>query len=381
MYFHILVRVIFYFYTEFEHLPKFKTSNQSYSSFFMTHQEASRSIFKEIQAISKDYKASHPILQHQDAIGLGILLTSSAMIVLAMFAYLNGYVNMWITMLWIAFWTSFLHELEHDLIHYLYFKKNPFWHNFMMLGVWIFRPMTVSPWYRRYLHLHHHKNSGFDSDIEERGVTNGEKWGLFRAFIMPDQILSFVMRAHRLYPEIRKMEKEGKFTKEEVKNLWRIVFTGFLPVGIPLHLMWYAFVLCYAALGIDSLLGLNMVFPAEMFGFLAFSKPFIVLLVAPNLFRHFCLHFITSNLHYYGDLEKGNILQQTQIFNPWWTFPFQLFCFNFGTTHAIHHFFVQETFYVRQLTAKKAVAVLKEYGVRVNDIGTFKRANRYNISA
>lgn len=344
----------------------------------MTHQEASRSIFKEIQVISKDIKAKYPILQNQDAIGMGILLTSSAMIMLAMYGYLSGYVNMWITMLWIAFWTSFLHELEHDLIHFLYFKKNPFWHNFMMLGVWIFRPMTVSPWYRRHLHLHHHKYSGTVSDLEERIVTNGQKWGLFRTFIMPDQILSFVLRSPWLYPEVRKMEKEGKFTQEEVKNLWRIVFSGFLPVGIPLHLTWYAFALCYLALGIDSLFGLNIAFPAEMFSFLALAKPFIVLLVVPNLFRHFCLHFITSNLHYYGDVEKGNILQQTQILNAWWTFPFQLFCFNFGTTHAIHHFFVQETFYIRQLTAKKAVEILKKHGVRHNDLGTFKRANRYH---
>ncbi len=343
----------------------------------MTHQEASRSIYKEIQAISKDFKAKYPLFEHQDGIGLGILLASNVMIVLAVFGYLSGYVNMWITLLWIAFWASILHEIEHDLIHYLYFKKNPFWHNFMMLGVWIFRPMTVSPWYRRYLHLHHHKYSGTDSDLEERGVTNGEKWGLFRAFIMPDQILSFALRARKMYPEIRKMEKEGKFTQEEVKNLWRIAYSGFLPVGIPLYLMWYGFVLGYIVLGIAAMFGLNLPFSTEISHFLAFSQPFVVLLIAPNLLRHFCLHFITSNLHYYGDIEKGNILQQTQIFNAWWTFPFQLFCFNFGTTHAIHHFFVQETFYIRQFTAKQAVEVLKRYGVRENDLGTFKRANRY----
>ena len=131
----------------------------------MTHQEVSRSIFKEIQNISKEYKAANPILKHQDAIGLGILFTSAAMILLVMYGYLSGYANIWITILWIAFWTSILHELEHDLIHYLYFKKDSFWHNFMMLGVWIFRPMTVSPWYRRALHLHHHKYSGADSDL------------------------------------------------------------------------------------------------------------------------------------------------------------------------------------------------------------------------
>ncbi|HRB93025.1 MAG TPA: hypothetical protein PLT17_06445 [Chitinophagales bacterium] len=91
----------------------------------------------------------------------------------------------------------------------------------------------------------------------------------------------------------------------------------------------------------------------------------------------YCLHFITSNMHYYGDVEAGNIMQQTQVLNKWYFIPFQLFCFNFGSTHAIHHFVVNETFYIRQLTATKAHSVMREQGVRFNDLGTFTRANRY----
>ncbi|MFN0200024.1 MAG: fatty acid desaturase, partial [Bacteroidia bacterium] len=279
------------------------------------------------------------------------------------------------------FWTSFLHELEHDLIHYLYFKKQPFLHNVMMAGVWIFRPMTVSPWFRRHLHLHHHKYSGLESDLEERAVTNGLKWGLFRALFLPDQILGVVLRGFKLYPEIRKMEKEGRFTKTEVRNFYNIVLFGFLPLGLPLYFAWYAYVFIYFLLGVQSLFSIQLHLPEICTQFLAVAQPFMVLLVIPNLFRQYCLHFITSNLHYYGDVEKGNFLQQTQILNAWWTLPFQLFCFNFGHTHAIHHFFVQETFYLRQLTANKALEVLRKNGVRFNDLGTFERANRYHEHA
>jgi hypothetical protein len=38
---------------------------------------------------------------------------------------------------------------------------------------------------------------------------------------------------------------------------------------------------------------------------------------------------------------------------------------------------VSETFYIRQLTASKAHKVMKEQGVRFNDLGAFGRANRY----
>lgn len=344
----------------------------------MSHQLITRSIFLELQTLYKTYRSRHPILAHQNAIGLTIMLLSNALIVLTMWGYLSGNLNMWLAIVSIAFWTSFLHELEHDLIHYLYFKKQPLMHHLMMLGVWLFRPMTVNPWFRRHLHLHHHKYSGLDSDVEERGVTNGMKWDWLRALVMPDQILSFVTRAFSMYKDIRRMEAEGKFTKTEVRNFYRILFVGFLPLGLPLYLTWYAFVLLYMGLGINQLLGLGVVVPEGVWAFLAAAKPWVVLLIAPNLLRQYCLHFITSNLHYYGDVEKGNFLQQTQVLDAWWTFPMQLFCFNFGHTHAIHHFYVQETFYIRQFTAKAALEILRKNSIRFNDLGTFRRDNRYH---
>jgi hypothetical protein len=103
-----------------------------------------------------------------------------------------------------------------------------------------------------------------------------------------------------------------------------------------------------------------------------------VVWLAPSALRTFCLHFVSSNMHYYGDVEDENIMQQCQVLNPWWMVPFQLFCFNFGSTHAIHHFVVGQPFYIRQLVAKDAHKVMREMGVRFNDFGTFRRANRLN---
>ncbi|EDX89618.1 hypothetical protein ADG881_1720 [Alcanivorax sp. DG881] len=37
---------------------------------------------------------------------------------------------------------------------------------------------------------------------------------------------------------------------------------------------------------------------------------------------------------------------------------------------------IRDPFHVRQMTAKRAHGVLKENGVRFNDLGTFRRANR-----
>jgi len=58
----------------------------------------------------------------------------------------------------------------------------------------------------------------------------------------------------------------------------------------------------------------------------------------------------------------------------------QLFCFNFGSTHAIHHFVVKEPFYMRQWTAAYAHQLMREMGVRFNDLGSFRRANSFSLT-
>ena len=107
----------------------------------------------------------------------------------------------------------------------------------------------------------------------------------------------------------------------------------------------------------------------------------VVILIAPNVLRTFCLHFISSNMHYFGDNTPGIIHEQCQVMNKWYLIPLQLFCFNFGSTHAIHHFVVRDPFYIRHLGEKESHEVLKRHGIRFNDMWTFKRANRLNERA
>lgn len=344
----------------------------------MTDKEQTAAICREIQGITQAVKQHFPFLRHQNLLGFSIFVICIAAILFVAFAYTSGSLGSWVAILLIAFLTSFLHELEHDLIHQLYFKKQPFLHNLMLFGVWIFRPLTLNPWMRRHLHYHHHRNSGTLSDIEERGVTNGDRWGLLRLFIMPDLILSGLLRSRTMRREIAEAYRQGLFSKQEIQNLRRVSIFGFLPFGLPLHLIWYSFLLFYAFTGTMALFSVSFVAPQWLLQYINTITPLVVLLIAPNMLRQFCLHFITSNLHYYGDVERGNIVQQTQVLNAWWTLPFQIFCFNFGSTHAIHHFVVHETFYIRQLTAASSHKVLLRYGVRFNDMGTFERANRYH---
>ena len=211
---------------------------------------------------------------------------------------------------------------------------------------------------RRNLHLHHHLVSETRTDFEERGVTNGEKWGFRRLLTTADLFLGGILRSRLLARDFKNALKEGEITPEQAKQFKIAKFFGMMPFTIPLYLIGYAYIL-----GVRNF----------------WIEPLVMILFFPNLLRMFCLHFITSNLHYYGDVKDGNIMQQTQIFNAWIFAPLNAFCFNFGSTHAIHHFWVTETFYIRQFTAPRAHQVMKAQGVRFNDLGTFFRSNRFTL--
>lgn len=344
----------------------------------LTDEQKTAIIRKEVAAASRALMAKYPILKHQDAIGFGIFLTSVAMIALGGLGYLLWGISAWLVIPWCAFWMSLLHELEHDLIHWMYFKKNKFLHN-LMLGVgWVLRPLTINPWFRRDLHFHHHKYSGTLHDVEERGVTNGEKWSFKRLISLPDLVLGGILRASTIRRDIIASVQKGDITRDQALRFKYIKQYGMLPFSILAYLVWYVFLGHHAIHGLSALFGWGYESPAWLQAQFSWITPLVVILIAPNILRQFCLHFITSSMHYFGDVEPGNIMQQTQVLNVWWLFPFQLFCFNFGSTHAIHHFVVNETFYIRQLTAARAHQVMKEMGVRFNDLGSFRRANRYN---
>lgn len=346
----------------------------------MTHRQVTSKIRKEISQTYEDLKLRYPILKNQNAIGFAIFITAILIALTLGYLWIIGIVPTWLLIISNAFLFGILHELEHDLIHFMYFKNNVIVHNLMLFMVWILRPLTLNPWFRRTLHFHHHRFSGTLHDIEERGVTNGEKWSLKRLIFTPDLIIGNLLRLRNLFSDIKKEVNNGNLKNETAHKIKLSGFLGLIPFTILSHIILYIFSADILISFLNNSFKTSIVFPEFLKNILdtkwIYYSIFIILI--PNLLRQFSLHLITSNLHYFGDVEKGNVIEQTQVLNIWWTYPLQLFCFFFGWTHAIHHFVVNETFYIRHITRKKAHEILKENGIRFNDLGTFRRANRYN---
>lgn len=298
-------------------------------------------------------------------------------IVAVSIGWYQAIVPTWLMIVVNAFFMGILHEIEHDLIHWLYFKKQKPIHHFMLFSVWILRPLTINPWIRRTLHYHHHKFSGTLHDVEERGVTNGEPWSVKRLFTTADIVLGGLLRLQLMFKDMDREVKNGNLKDETSSTLKRITFLGLIPLTIVAHVILYFFFADLLMHFINTKFLTNFSFPSYIENILSSLNVVIYTLLLPNLLRQFCLHFITSNMHYFGDVEEGNVIEQTQVLNIWWTFPMQVFCFFFGWTHSIHHFVVNETFYVRHIGRKRAWEVLRKHGVRFNDLGTFKRANRF----
>jgi len=327
--------------------------------------ERAEHIRREVMAAGDALRVRHPWLRHQDAIGAAIMAFALAGMVACGYGYWLGALPAWLAIPLIAGFASLTHELEHDLIHWMYFRKRPLLHHLMLALGWLARPSTINPWIRRELHFHHHKHSGTATDREERGITNGERWNLARLLMLADAGFSVLWRVRQLPDPAHRR-----------KALLRAA-AAYFPLGWLHWGLWYAFLGVHALDGALALAGQPVAWSAAALARIDLLNLATVAWIAPNVLRSFCLHFISSNMHYYGDVEDGNVLQQTQVLDRWWFWPFQLFCFNFGSTHAIHHFVVKEPFYVRQATARTAHRVMREMGVRFNDLGSFARANRW----
>ncbi|MBC8983887.1 hypothetical protein PS682_05398 [Pseudomonas fluorescens] len=330
----------------------------------MNAQQRSAHIREVVLAEGVRLRQQHPWLLHQDALGAGILAFALVGMLGSAALYISGHMAWWVCLLLNAFFASLTHELEHDLIHSMYFRKQRLPHNLMMGLVWLARPSTINPWVRRHLHLNHHKVSGTETDMEERAITNGEPWGVARLLMVGDNVMSAFIRILR-----------ARTWKHKLNILKRSLLV-YAPLALLHWGAWYVFLGFHAANGIASLLGAPVEWSAGTLQVMQVIDIAAVVIIGPNVLRTFCLHFVSSNMHYYGDVELGNVIQQTQVLNPWWMWPLQAFCFNFGSTHGIHHFVVKEPFYIRQMTAKVAHKVMAEMGVRFNDFGTFARANR-----
>lgn len=327
---------------------------------------ATRLIRESIMDSSISLRKKHPILECQNAIGASILILCVLGFFLSSYLFIVAHLPWWGCILLNAFLISIVHEIEHDLIHNLYFKNNKFIHNTMMLLAWIVRPSTSNPWVRRRLHLRHHQTSGTEDDWEERAITNGVRWGLLRLYMTADVMLASLML-------IVDTKDRGKRREMAIMG-WK----SFFPLTIVFWGTWYFFIAFYSLDLFMKGIGSEIIWSIGILEVIHYLDILMVVLIAPNILWSFCLHFISSNMHYYGDIRNGDVVQQTQVLNSKWLLPFQIFCFNFGSTHGIHHFVVNDPFYIRQMTAKVAHKAMKEAGVRFNDLGTFTRANRWD---
>jgi fatty acid desaturase len=306
--------------------------------------ERERRIRRWIREGEKRLVSRHPALAHRDALGLFFFLVSAAGMVGLGCLYAYGKAPAALVIVGNAFFASILHEIEHDLIHFLYFRARPRVHNLMMLAVWVFRGNVVHGWYRREIHLHHHRESGRETDVEERLLGLGQPLGLRRILVMVDGAMAYLLNA-------RMLEKEVPGFRRSALAL----------ASFPVYP-------CFIGVLASYVLGRALGIPVP-----GAIDVLAVTWVFPNYLRQASLQIVSSNVHYYEN--PGTLRDETQVLRPFFLWPLQAFCFNFGTTHSFHHYVVEQPFYVRQLIAPWVLPALAKYGQRFNDVGTFVRAN------
>lgn len=323
-------------------------------------QDRTRAIREVIHAEEGRLRAAYPWLAHQSLLGLSCFLACLIAMAAVSALYLQGHLAWWLAVPLLAFPISLLHELEHDLIHDLYFRRRAWVQHVMFAAIW-FSKLSLNPWYRRKLHLQHHRVSGQDDDIEERLIGLGLPFGFLRLLVTihPMGGLLLFRGIKRDVPEFQPWRLTLlSFPTYTLFNVISVSFLGY--VWMQLHWPFAD--------------GIAQILPA--WGW-PWARDLTVLLVLPNVLRQACLVFMSSSSHYYGDIPERDIFVQNQILNHWWFLPLQLFCCNFGATHVIHHYVISQPFYLRQMVARAALAEMARQGTRTNDLGTFARANRW----
>lgn len=309
-------------------------------------------IRKGIHKADKELFAKYPWLKYQDQIGAAWFFFSCGIIASCIAGYALGYMSLIWAIPLCAFAGSILHELEHDLIHNLYFAKFPWFQDVCFAVIW-FVKASANPWWRRTFHLKHHKVSGQATDVEERFIGLGLPMGIKR----------WLLWISPLATPIVAFDIAADCKKYNSKPFLHVVgaYAVNLPVMLPAHIM-----------------AVMMFFPQYLPEYVnTFVWYYTMFFFVPNLFRQFCLQVISTSCHYYGDIPEKNVFFQNQVLNHWICYPLQLFCFNFGETHIMHHFVTRQTFYVRQLCSPSVLKVMKENGIRFNDMKILERANRY----
>eukprot|EP01027_Heterolobosea_sp_BB2_P025276 GEZU01038787.1.p1 GENE.GEZU01038787.1~~GEZU01038787.1.p1 ORF type:complete len:373 (-),score=133.48 GEZU01038787.1:249-1367(-) len=336
-------------------------SKSKYNNASSDTRERIRAIRKTIRTEEDNLRKKYTWLRHQNILGLSWFLVSLFAMVIVSYLYLRRMLHWGLSIPLIAIALSIFHELEHDLIHNLYFKGRKWVQDLMFLTIWISKG-HLNPWYRRWIHLRHHNNSGSRQDIEERLIGIGQPVGYKRIIATFHPLGSTFF-----FADIKKDNPDFNSTYTTLMSLPVMgVFIAFIHLFHEYLRLQYG--ITFGAYDWVNLLP-------------AWGWPIVrdvaVLWVLPNTLRQACLNLMATYSHYFDDVPVRNVYYQNQILNHWALLPFNLFCFNFGSTHIIHHYVTDQPFYLRQMLASAAHAEIIKQGARHNDIGIVLRNNRF----
>jgi len=314
------------------------------------------SIRKEIYEEEKRLRTKYPILQHQNALGLTWFLGSLTFMSIIAYAYINNYVAWYFAVPLMALFVSFLHEIEHDLIHDMYFKEQKWIQHFMFAVIWVSK-LNANPWWRKPMHLKHHKTSGQVDDIEERLIGLGLPFGIKRILVTLSPLGTYLIM-NQVAEDSAKMNSLPSLsvTRTSIVNL---------PVLLPAHL-------AVGGLLLHSFIG-------DFWYNVCWNV--CLLMFFPNMLRQACLVIVSTGVHYFGDIPEKNVFFQNQVIDHWSFYPLQAFCFNFGATHILHHYVTRQPFYLRQMVSPGVMTELAKQGVRFNDLQAYQRNHRYFVES
>lgn len=311
---------------------------------------STRQVLQALRDADADLVRRQPWLGRDDAVAGALWLGALGLWAAAGLAWGAGWIPPALAVLLVAFALSTLHELEHDLIHALYFPR-PALRNLVFATIWVGKA-SLDPWSRGRIHRWHHAVSGQPEDIEERLIGLGLPWGPLRILVclLPAASVALVPGIRR---DVRRRRREGGAGPDLRAP----------PAFALVRLVNLAFLL------------LPLVALAGLAGGAQWAVPLLVLWVLPNTLRHLAIVVMSSSSHYTG-IERGRLVLQNQVLDHPVFWPLQLLCWNFGATHVVHHFLVQQPFWRRTLVLGAVRDVLLAHGVRRNDLGTFARANQ-----
>ena len=311
---------------------------------------ANRRIVTALREADARLLARHPLLGRNDLVSMVFFLGACGTIAALVVGWFSGTVPTVAAIIGLALALSVLHELEHDLIHDLYLAQ-PIIRPTVLTVIWMSKA-SVDPWLRGRWHLWHHRVSGQPEDVEERLIGLGMPWGPYRVLITLLPLASLFIKPSLKRAVVARVAAGGK------RPDFRYPRAGWFFQGMT------GLFVCLPLIAIGGLV-------ADA----AWAWPLLVLWVLPNIIRHTAIVIMSSNSHYTA-ITRGAVVEQNQIIDHPMFWPLQVFCWNFGATHVLHHFMVRQPFWRRTMVFSAVRQTLIENGVPANDLGTFRRANR-----